>query len=237
MCRTGFPGLAAVLALAATVMSQGALAQEVKVGVVLPYTGVGAELGQQMDRGLELYLKLNADQVKPYKITLIKRDSKAPDGVGAKVAVQELLTQDKVDAIVGFSYSPDAIASAPVISAGQVPETTKQLGDGCCKPSFGKTMGDTVTPILGKCLDFMRRSLSTEASRLAKKLRQLRHVGRNPTFHSPTLAPHRLARAGPCIPAEFCAKDSPLAERSEVTGAIYDLDRSHTLGELTPDQI
>ena len=112
-----------------------------------------------------------------------------------------------------------------------------QLGDGCCKPSFGKTMGDTVTPILGKCLDFMRRSLSTEASRLAKKLRQLRHVGRNPTFHSPTLAPHRLARAGPCIPAEFCAKDSPLAERSEVTGAIYDLDRSHTLGELTPDQI
>ena len=103
MCRTGFPGLAAVLALAATVMSQGALAQEVKVGVVLPYTGVGAELGQQMDRGLELYLKLNADQVKPYKITLIKRDSKAPDGVGAKVAVQELLTQDKVDAIVGFS--------------------------------------------------------------------------------------------------------------------------------------
>jgi len=119
MCRTGFPGLAAVLALAATVMSQGALAQEVKVGVVLPYTGVGAELGQQMDRGLELYLKLNADQVKPYKITLIKRDSKAPDGVGAKVAVQELLTQDKVDAIVGFSYSPDAIASAPVISAGK----------------------------------------------------------------------------------------------------------------------
>jgi len=119
MCRTGVPGLAAVLALAATVMSQGAAAQEVKVGVVLPYTGVGAELGQQMDRGLELYLKLNADQVKPYKIALIKRDSKAPDGVGAKVAVQELLTQDKVDAIVGFSYSPDAIASAPVISAGK----------------------------------------------------------------------------------------------------------------------
>jgi branched-chain amino acid transport system substrate-binding protein len=119
MCGTGFPGLATALALAATIMSRGALAQEVKVGVVLPYTGVGAELGQQMDRGLELYLKLKADQVKPYKITLIKRDSKAPDGVGAKVAVQELLTQDKVDAIVGFSYSPDAIASAPVISAGK----------------------------------------------------------------------------------------------------------------------
>jgi branched-chain amino acid transport system substrate-binding protein len=72
-----------------------------------------------MDRGLELYLKLNADQVKPYTITLIKRDSKAPNGAEAKVVVQELLTQDKVDAIAGFSYSPDAIASAPTISAGK----------------------------------------------------------------------------------------------------------------------
>jgi branched-chain amino acid transport system substrate-binding protein len=112
--------IATIAALAATaVTASGALAQEVKVGVVLPYTGVGAEFGQQMDRGMELYLKLNADQVKPYTITLIKRDSKAPNGAEAKVAVQELLTQNKVDAIAGFSYSPDAIASAPVISAGK----------------------------------------------------------------------------------------------------------------------
>ena len=47
-------------------------AQEIKVGVVLAYTGVGAELGQQTDRGMELYLKLNPDKVKPYSIKLIK---------------------------------------------------------------------------------------------------------------------------------------------------------------------
>jgi len=108
--------IAAVAALA--VSTSVALAQDVKVGVVLPYTGVGAEFAQQMDRGLEQYLKLNADAVKPYTITLIKRDSKAPDGAGAKVAVQELLTQDNVDALAGWSYSPDAIASAPVVTAG-----------------------------------------------------------------------------------------------------------------------
>jgi branched-chain amino acid transport system substrate-binding protein len=111
--------IAALTACAAIAGAGTASAQEVKVGLVLPYTGVGAELAQQMERGIELYLKLNPDQVKPYTITLIKRDSKAPDGAGAKIAVQELLTQDKVDAIAGFSYSPDAIASAPVISAGK----------------------------------------------------------------------------------------------------------------------
>jgi branched-chain amino acid transport system substrate-binding protein len=100
-------------------LSQPAAAQEVKVGLILPYTGVGAELAQQMDRGIEQYLKLNAAAVKPYSITIIKRDSKAPDGAAAKVDAQELLTQDKVDVLAGWVYSPDAIASAPVVNAGR----------------------------------------------------------------------------------------------------------------------
>jgi branched-chain amino acid transport system substrate-binding protein len=109
-----------IAAIAVLIVSAGtALAQEVKVGLILPYTGVGAELAQQMDRGIEQYLKLNADEVKPYKITLIKRDSKAPDGAAAKVDAQELLTQDNVDALAGWVYSPDAIASAPVVNAGK----------------------------------------------------------------------------------------------------------------------
>jgi branched-chain amino acid transport system substrate-binding protein len=94
-------------------------AQEIKVGVALPYTGIGAEFGQLVDRGMELYLKLNADKVKPYKITLIKRDVKNPGGADAKIAVQELLTQDKVDVLAGWIYSPNAIASAPIVSAGK----------------------------------------------------------------------------------------------------------------------
>ena len=109
--------IAAIAALA--VSSSMALAQEVKIGLILPYTGVGAELAQQMDRGIEQYLKLNADEVKPYKITIIKRDSKAPNGAAAKVDAQELLTQDNVDALAGWVYSPDAIASAPVVTAGK----------------------------------------------------------------------------------------------------------------------
>jgi len=109
-----------IITLAALAATGGAAAaQEVKVGLVLPYTGIGAELTQQVERGMELYLKLNADKVKPYKITFVKRDSKAPNGAEAKAMVQELLTQDKVDAIAGFMYSPDAIASAPLIAAGK----------------------------------------------------------------------------------------------------------------------
>jgi branched-chain amino acid transport system substrate-binding protein len=119
MSKRMIAAVAATAVAAGLAMMQAALAQEVKVGVILPYTGVGAELAQQIDRGMELYLKLNADQVKPYTITLVKRDSKAPDGAAAKIAAQELLTQDKVDVLAGWVYSPDAIASAPVVNAGK----------------------------------------------------------------------------------------------------------------------
>src|SRR5256884_6956080 len=111
-----------ILAIAATAFAlgnTGTNAKEVKVGRALPYTGIGAEFAQLADRGMELYLKLNADKVKPYKITLIRRDVKDPGGANAKIAVQELLTQDNVDVLAGWIYSPNAIASAPIVSAGK----------------------------------------------------------------------------------------------------------------------
>src|ERR1700691_6078285 len=117
--------IAAIAAVAAATVTAGgamtgqALAQDVKVGLTLPYTGVGAEIAQQMDRGIEQYLKLNASQVKPYNISIIKRDSKAPNGAASKIDAQELLTQEKVDVLAGWVYSPDAIAAAPVITAGK----------------------------------------------------------------------------------------------------------------------
>ena len=109
-----------LVASAALAMSAAlAQAQEVKIGLVAPFTGIGAELGQQIDRGVQQYLKLRADEFKPYKINIIKRDDKNPSGANSKTAVQELLTQDNVDALAGWIYSPNAIASAPVVTAGK----------------------------------------------------------------------------------------------------------------------
>jgi branched-chain amino acid transport system substrate-binding protein len=110
-----------ILAASAALALSAALAhaQEVKIGLVAPFTGIGAELGQQIDRGVQQYLKLRADEFKPYKITIIKRDDKKPSGADSKIAVQELLTQENVDALAGWIYSPNAIASAPVVTAGK----------------------------------------------------------------------------------------------------------------------
>src|SRR5438876_9880691 len=94
---------AALTAIVST--TSGAEAQEVKVGVNLPYTGIGAEFAQLVDRGMELYLKLNPDKVRPYKITLIKRDVKDPGGANAKIVVLGEQLLDDVDVLAGWIYS------------------------------------------------------------------------------------------------------------------------------------
>jgi len=118
--------LVAAAALAA--FAAGAAAQTVKIGVVLPYTGVGAEFGQQVDRGMQMYMKLNPGAFAPYKVELVRRDSKNPSGAEAKTAVQELITQDKVDILTGFIYSPDAIASASLATAANKPMVILNAG-------------------------------------------------------------------------------------------------------------
>jgi branched-chain amino acid transport system substrate-binding protein len=117
------------LALAAGCFAAtGALAQTVKVGVVLPFTGVGAEFGQQVDRGIQMFMKLNPGAFGPYKVEIVKRDSKNPSGAEAKTAVQELIAQEKVDLLAGFIYSPDAIASAPLVTAAKKPMIIMNAG-------------------------------------------------------------------------------------------------------------
>jgi branched-chain amino acid transport system substrate-binding protein len=57
--------------------------------------------------------------VKGYKVSIVRRDVKDPGGGNARSVIQELLTQDKVDVLAGWVYSPNAIAAAPVVSAGK----------------------------------------------------------------------------------------------------------------------
>ncbi len=115
-------------ALIAALWVTATSAQTVKVGVVLPYTGVGAEFAQQVDRGIQVFIKLNPNAFGPYKVELIKRDSKNPSGAEAKTAVQELIVQEKVDILTGFIYSPDAIASAPLVTEAKKPMVIMNAG-------------------------------------------------------------------------------------------------------------
>ena len=117
--------LAGAVLLATAAAAQ---AEPVKVGVVLTYSGGAAEFGQQVDRGMNLYMKNHAQDLGSHEIELIKRDSKRPGGDIAKNAVQQLITRDKVDILAGFIFSPNAMASAPLATQGKVPMVVMNAG-------------------------------------------------------------------------------------------------------------
>ncbi|MDH3715546.1 MAG: ABC transporter substrate-binding protein [Gammaproteobacteria bacterium] len=109
--------VAAVLFLAPALST----AKTVKVGLVLTFTGGAARFGQQIERGMNLYLKQHGDTFGGHDVEVIKRDSKRPGGDIAKNAVRDLITRDRVDLLTGFVFSPNAIASAPLVTQGKVP--------------------------------------------------------------------------------------------------------------------
>lgn len=106
----------------------GAQADTIKVGVILPYSGVNADLGTQIDKAFDLWLKVHGKELAPHTIELIKRDEGPPSGANAKTAATELITRDKVQLLAGVVFSPSAIAMAPVVTQAKVPLIISNAG-------------------------------------------------------------------------------------------------------------
>ena len=116
------------LAALAVTLGGGAQAADVKIGVVLPFSGANADLGHQIDKAFDLYVKLHAKDIAPHKVTIVKRDEGPPTGAVAKTVTTELITNDKVQLVTGFVFSPSAIALAPTITQAKVPMVIANAG-------------------------------------------------------------------------------------------------------------
>ena len=106
---------------AALLVSGAAGAATIKVGVILPYSGPEAANGQQLDRGIELYMKAHPNVPGGNKIELIKRDSTGPAPDVAKRLATELVTRDHVQILTGVIYSPNAFAINDICKKAKVP--------------------------------------------------------------------------------------------------------------------
>src|SRR3974377_1379695 len=90
----------AALAIAGAMSASAASAQEViKIGLVMPMTGVLAPVGKQAVAGARLYMAQHGDTVAGRKVELIVKDDMSMPDV-AKRITQELIASEKV-AIIG----------------------------------------------------------------------------------------------------------------------------------------
>ncbi|MFZ3323844.1 MAG: ABC transporter substrate-binding protein [Usitatibacter sp.] len=110
-----------LLAALALVFAGVVAAQDVKIGVVGPFSGTAADYGKQMEAGMKAWLRLNGDSIAGHKVQILARDTGGPNPDVAKRLAQELVTRDKVDFLAGFGFTPEALAAAPIATEAKVP--------------------------------------------------------------------------------------------------------------------
>ncbi|HEV2056078.1 MAG TPA: ABC transporter substrate-binding protein [Methylomirabilota bacterium] len=76
----------------------------ITVGVVLPYTGVYAELGVSITQGMKLVFARENDRVAGRKILMIQEDDEMKPPVGIR-KMEKLIESDKVDILTGPVHS------------------------------------------------------------------------------------------------------------------------------------
>jgi branched-chain amino acid transport system substrate-binding protein len=98
------------------------MSQTIKIGFISSYSGAAAAQGDQLDKGVKLYMKLNGDKLPPgVKIELITRDDTGPTPDVAKRVAQELIVRDKVQFLTGVVWTPNMAAIAPLTTEAKVP--------------------------------------------------------------------------------------------------------------------
>jgi branched-chain amino acid transport system substrate-binding protein len=87
---------------------------DVRVGLVVPQSGVYASLGADMQRGWDLWLSQHGNTLGGYRVTTVVADEgdSAERGVPA---VQRVLQSDQVDVVVGMVNSATALAASPLV--------------------------------------------------------------------------------------------------------------------------
>ena len=128
MRRVSFNLLASLLAASVGSLLAGPVAAQdnIKIGLVMPLTGVLNQVGRQAVAGARLYLEQHGDTVAGRKIELIVRDDGSiPDN--AKRIAQELITNGKV-AILGGGLTPSVLAMAPLATASKTPTVVMVSG-------------------------------------------------------------------------------------------------------------
>jgi branched-chain amino acid transport system substrate-binding protein len=104
----------ALAGLVALLAGEVAAQEVVKVGLVMPLTGVLGPVGKQAVAGARLYVAQHGNMVAGRKIELIVRDdASVPDN--SKRITQELIISEKV-AILGGGMTPNVLAIAPLVN-------------------------------------------------------------------------------------------------------------------------
>jgi branched-chain amino acid transport system substrate-binding protein len=120
---------------------QVAAADEIKVGLLLPYSGVYAALGEEIEAGFRMAVEGANDT--GHTFTIVKEDSEAKPPVGLAKA-RKLVLEDEVDVLSGIVSSGVLAAVRDFVDSSQVPLIVSNAG---ADESTGKSCSKYITRV------------------------------------------------------------------------------------------
>ena len=113
---------AAAAALCGAMIAGPLAAQTVKVGLINTYSGPMASNGDQIEKAINLFMKLGQCKLPPgVNLEIIKRDDTGINPETAKRLATELIVRDKVQLLTGVVWTPNALSIAPLATEAKVP--------------------------------------------------------------------------------------------------------------------
>lgn len=118
--HTVLPALALLAALPAQ-------AQDIKVGAILPYSGVYASIGEEITNAMAMAFEEAGNAVNGRALKIIRADTETKPNVAAAKA-RELVTSDNVDFLVGPVASSEAMAIRDFVHQSKIPLVMPNAG-------------------------------------------------------------------------------------------------------------
>jgi len=125
----GAAGMAALAACggSTTAGPGGPTGPEFKLGLVLPNSGVYAELGKSITNGIQLYFDSVGNQAGNRKITVVTADEQTALA-DAVAATKKVVEQDAVDMVAGYVSSPNAAGNRDYLDGQKMPTLIANAG-------------------------------------------------------------------------------------------------------------
>lgn len=149
MKRRLLGGLVLAGLMAAPIAMAPAMAKEIKVGLLLPFSGVYAGLGEHIENGFNLGVEHFGGELGGDTITVVRADTEAKPATGLAKA-KKMVLQDKVDVLTGIVSSAvlgglrDFVHGAKmplvVANAGNNDMTGKKCSPYIVRVSFSNSM-------------------------------------------------------------------------------------------------
>ena len=128
LTRRGLGSLAVAAVLAGPVRAQGTKGTPIRVGLMLPYSGTFAQLGESITAAFELHLTERGGQLGGRPVTIIKLDDQS-DPSAAPQNVNRLLNREKADVLVGTVHSGVVMALVQAAREKGVPLIIPNAGN------------------------------------------------------------------------------------------------------------